>query len=120
MDGLPKPQRYFAVFAISCGTALTVIDGAIPNVALPTIAEDLGVDASAAVLIVSVYQLVLVMTLLPLSALGSRIGLKRMYQYGQCLFIGSALLCFLAPNLPLLLAARTLQALLCYQDGTVG
>jgi len=111
MDGLPKPQRYFAVLAISCGTALTVIDGAIPNVALPTIAEDLGVDASAAVLIVSVYQLVLVMTLLPLSALGSRIGLKRMYQYGQCLFIGSALLCFLAPNLPLLLAARTLQAL---------
>ena len=111
MDGLPKPQRYFAVFAISCGTALTVIDGAIPNVALPTIAEDLGVDASAAVLIVSVYQLVLVMTLLPLSALGSRIGLKRMYQYGQCLFMGSALLCFLAPNLPLLLAARTLQAL---------
>jgi len=111
MDGLPKPQRYFAVFAISCGTALTVIDGAIPNVALPTIAEDLGIDASAAVLIVSVYQLVLVMTLLPLSALGSRIGLKRMYQYGQCVFIGSALLCFLAPNLPLLLAARTLQAL---------
>ena len=111
MDGLPKPQRYFAVFAISCGTALTVIDGAIPNVALPTIARDLGVEASAAVLIVSVYQLVLVMTLLPLSALGSRIGLKRMYQYGQCVFIGSALLCFLAPSLPLLLAARTLQAL---------
>jgi DHA2 family multidrug resistance protein-like MFS transporter len=111
MDGLPKPQRYFAVLAISCGTALTVIDGAIPNVALPTIAQDLGVEASAAVLIVSVYQLVLVMTLLPLSALGSRIGLKKMYQYGQCVFIGSALLCFLAPSLPLLLAARTLQAL---------
>lgn len=111
MDGLPKPQRYLAVFAISCGTALNVIDGAIPNVVLPTIADDLGIDASAAVLIVSVYQLVLVMTLLPLSALGSRIGLRKMYQYGQCLFVGSALLCFLAPNLPWLLAARTLQAL---------
>jgi DHA2 family multidrug resistance protein-like MFS transporter len=111
MDGLPKPQRYLAVFAISCGTALNVVDGAIPNVALPTIAQDLGVDSSAAVLIVSVYQLVLVMTLLPLSALGSRVGLRRMYQYGQCVFMASALLCFLAPNLPLLLAARTLQAL---------
>lgn len=111
MDGLPKPQRYFAVFAISCGTALTIIDGAIPNVALPTIADDLGIPASAAVLIVSVYQLVLVMTLLPLSALGSRIGLRKMYQYGQCLFIGSAILCFFAPNLPWLLAARSLQAL---------
>ena len=111
MDGLPTPRRYLAIFAISCGTALNVIDGAIPNVALPTIARDLGIAPSAAVLIVSVYQLVLVMTLLPFSALGSRIGLRRLYQYGQCLFIGSALMCFFAPNLPLLLAARTLQAL---------
>ena len=111
MDGLSKPRRYFAVFAISCGTALNVIDGAIPNVALPTIARDLGIDPSSAVLIVSVYQLVLVMTLLPLSALGARIGLRRLYQCGQCVFIIGALLCFLAPSLPLLLAARALQAL---------
>jgi DHA2 family multidrug resistance protein-like MFS transporter len=68
-----------AVFAISCGTALNVIDGAIPNVALPTIATDLGISSAAAVLIVSIYQLVLVMTLLPFSALGSQIGLKRLY-----------------------------------------
>lgn len=111
MDGLPRPQRYLAIFAVSCGTALNVIDGAISNVALPTIARDLGVDSSASVLIVSVYQLVLVMTLLPFSALGSRIGLRRLYQYGQCVFIASAVLCFFAPNLPLLLAARTLQAI---------
>ena len=110
-DGLPTPRRYLAVFAISCGTALNVIDGAIPNVALPTIALDLGIDPSRAVMIVSVYQLVLVMTLLPFSALGARIGLRRLYQCGQCVFIFSALLCFLAPDLPLLLAARTLQAL---------
>ncbi len=111
MDGLPKPRRYLAVFAISCGTALNVIDGAIPNVALPTIARDMEIDPSAAVMIVSVYQLVLVMTLLPFSALGSRIGLRRLYQLGQAVFIASALLCFFAPNLPMLLAARTLQAL---------
>lgn len=110
-DGLPKPRRYLAVFAISCGTALNVIDGAIPNVALPTIARDLGIEPSAAVMIVSVYQLVLVMTLLPFSALGERIGLRRLYQAGQCVFVFSAVLCFFAPDLPLLLAARTLQAL---------
>ena len=110
-DGLPTPRRYLAVFAISCGTALNVIDGAIPNVALPTIARDLGIDPSTAVMIVSVYQLVLVMTLLPFSALGARIGLRQLYQGGQCVFIFSALLCFFAPDLPLLLAARTLQAL---------
>lgn len=99
------------MFALSCGTALNVIDGAIPNVALPTIAGDLGISSSAAVSIVSVYQLMLVMTLLPFSALGSRIGLRRLYLYGQGVFIVAALLCFLAPNLPLLLAARALQAL---------
>jgi len=87
------------------------MDGALPNIALPTIAREMNIDSSSAIMIVSVYQLILVMTLLPLSALGSRIGLRKMYQLGLCLFIGSALLCFLAPNLPLLLAARALQAL---------
>jgi len=63
------------VAGLSFGTALVVLDGGIANVALPTIAHDLGVDSSAAVLIVTVYQLVLVMALLPLSAVGERIGL---------------------------------------------
>ncbi|MBT4523116.1 MAG: MFS transporter [Halieaceae bacterium] len=111
MNGLEKPRRYLAIFAISCGSALMVMDGALPNVALPTIAQELNIDSSLAIMIVSVYQLVLVMTLLPLSALGGRIGLRRLYQLGLCLFIGSALLCFFAPNFPLLLAARALQAL---------
>lgn len=111
MDGLEKPRRYQAIFAISCGTALMVMDGALPNVALPTIARELNVDSSSAVLIVSVYQLMLVMTLLPLSALGSRIGLRKMYQLGLCVFIASAVLCFFAASLPWLLAARALQAL---------
>ncbi len=86
------------------------MDGALPNVALPTIAADLNISASDSVLLVSVYQLVLVMTLLPLAALGSRIGLRKMYQLGLCLFLVSAVLCFLAPSFPLLLAARCLQA----------
>ena len=88
-----------------------VMDGALPNVALPTIARELNIDSSSAIMIVSVYQLVLVMTLLPLSALGGRIGLRKMYQLGLCLFIGASLLCFFAPSFPLLLAARALQAL---------
>lgn len=111
MNGLEKPRRYFAIFAISCGTGLMVMDGALPNVALPTIARALNIDSSSAIMLVSVNQLVLVMALLPLSALSGRIGLRRQYQLGLCLFLGSALLCFFAPNFPLLLAARALQAL---------
>jgi DHA2 family multidrug resistance protein-like MFS transporter len=111
MDGLPTPRRYLAILAISCGTALAVIDGSVVTVALPTLAHDLRVHASSAVLVVTVYQLALVMTVLPFSALGSRIGLRRLYQYGQLAFLLATVLCFFARNLPLLLLVRAIQAL---------
>jgi MFS transporter, DHA2 family, multidrug resistance protein len=110
-DGMPAPRRYLAIAAISLGTILTVLDGQIAGVALPTIARDLKVDSAAAVLVVTVYQLVLVMTLLPFSGLGDKIGLKRLYQAGQLLFTLATGLCFFAKSLPLLLIARALQAL---------
>jgi DHA2 family multidrug resistance protein-like MFS transporter len=110
-DGLPKPRRFVAIVAISFGTALVVIDGAIVSVALPTIARDLSIEPSSAVAIVTVYQLVLVMTLLPFSALGTRIGLRRLYQYGQITFCVASALCFFAKSLPFLLVTRAAQSL---------
>ncbi len=110
-DGLPKPRRFVAIAAISAGTALTIIDGGIATVALPTIARDLNVGNSAVVTVVTVYQLILAMALLPFSGLGDRIGLKRMYQYGQLLFTVATLLCFFAKSLPFLLVVRAAQAL---------
>jgi DHA2 family multidrug resistance protein-like MFS transporter len=110
-DGLPTPRRYLAIAAISFGTALAVLDGAIIGVALPTVADDLGVSDSAAVAIVTVYQLTLVMTLLPFSALGTRIGLRRLYQYGQLLFAIATFLCFFANSLAFLIVVRVLQAI---------
>src|SRR6478609_4710560 len=107
-DGLPMPRRLTAIAAVSFGTALVVIDGAIATVALPTIAHDLHVDSSSAVAVVTVYQLVLVMLLLPFSGLGDRIGLKRLYQLGQLVFTVATLLCFFAKSLPFLLVVRAI------------
>jgi len=81
------------------------------SVALPTIARDLGVEPAAAVSIVTIYQLILVMTLLPFAALGTRIGLRRLYQYGQITFCVASALCFFAKSLPFLLVTRAAQAL---------
>jgi len=103
-------RLFFAVAAISLGTMLTIIDGSIATVALPTIARDLHVDNSSAVLVVTVYQLVLVMALLPFSALGDQIGLKRLYQAGQLVFTIATVLCFFAHSLGFLLVVRALQA----------
>ncbi|TPG12308.1 MFS transporter [Sphingomonas oligophenolica] len=110
-DGLPLPRRFYAIGAISFGTALIIIDGGVANVALPTIARDLHVGSSAVVSIVTIYQLTLVMLMLPFAALGERIGLKRMYQLGQLVFTIATLLCFFAKSLPFLLIVRAAQAI---------
>jgi DHA2 family multidrug resistance protein-like MFS transporter len=109
--GLPKPRRLWAIVAISFGTALFVLDGTIANVALPTIARDLGVEAGVVVNVVTVYQMVLVMALLPFANLGDRWGLRRVYQCGQVTFLVASALAFIAHSLPALLAIRALQAL---------
>lgn len=110
-DGLPLPRRFVAIGAISAGTALTIIDGGIATVALPTIATDLHVGSSAVVSVVTVYQLILAMMILPFAGLGDRFGLKRTYQFGQLLFTVATVLCFFAKSLPFLLVVRAAQAL---------
>ena len=53
---------------------MAVLDGSIANVALPTIAKDLGASAATSVWIVNAYQLTITVLLLPLAALGDRLG----------------------------------------------
>lgn len=110
-DGLPLPRRYVAIGAISAGTALVIIDGGIATVALPTIARDLHVDNSAVVAVVTVYQLILAMMILPFAGIGDKFGLKRTYQFGQLVFTVATMLCFFAKSLPFLLVVRAAQAL---------
>lgn len=109
--GLPAPRRYVAILALSLGTGMLVIDNAIANVALPTIARSLQISAASTVVIVTVYQVIMLMALLPLSALGDRVGHRRMYQSGQAVFLVASLGSALATSLPMLLAARCFQAL---------
>ncbi|TCM22369.1 DHA2 family multidrug resistance protein-like MFS transporter [Novosphingobium sp. PhB165] len=108
--GLEMPRRLWAIVAISFGTALFVLDGTIANVALPTIARDLSVEQGVVVNVVTVYQLVMVMALLPFANLGERLGLRRVYQTGQLIFMAASALAFLAHSLPTLLIVRAGQA----------
>ena len=82
-DGLPTPRRYLAMLAIAIGIAMAVLDGTVVNVALPSIARELGASPSAAVWVINAYQLVIVALLLPLASLGERVGYRRIYQVGH-------------------------------------
>ncbi|SHM62098.1 MFS transporter [Rhizobacter sp. OV335] len=111
LDGLPLPQRYAAVAAILGAIVLVVLDGAIANVALPSIAQQLQASPADAVWIVTAYQLAIVMFLLPAAAVGERLGYRRVFTAGIALFTVASVLCALAPSLPWLIAARCLQGL---------
>jgi DHA2 family multidrug resistance protein-like MFS transporter len=110
LDGLPMPRRVWAIVAISFGTALFVVDGAIANVALPTISHDLGVSNGVVTAVVTVYQLMMVMVLLPAATLGDRIGHRRLYQIGQVLFCLASAAAFFVSSFPMLMIVRAAQA----------
>jgi len=110
-DGLPTPRRHWSVAAIWLAMSMTVLDGSIANVALPTIARDLNASAAASIWIVNAYQLAITVTLLPLAALGDRLGYRRVYMVGLAVFTLGSLGCALSHSLALLTAARVLQGL---------
>jgi MFS transporter, DHA2 family, multidrug resistance protein len=110
-DGLPWERRRWAVAAIFTALAMSSLDTAIANVALPAISADLHVSPAEVVWVVNVYQIALVATLLPLGALGEILGHQRIYLGGLLLFTLASLGCALAWSLPSLLIARTLQGL---------
>ncbi len=105
-SGLPLPQRYYAILVVALGITLAVLDGAIANVALPTIAHDLRASAASSIWIVNAYQLSVTISLLPLASLGDRIGYKRVYLAGLALFTVASLGCALAGTLTQLALAR--------------
>lgn len=108
---LPIRRRVVAVIALSLGSLMLMIDASIAGVVLPTIAIDLGVKGSATLLVVTVYQLILAMTLLPLAAIGERFGYRRLYQAGFVLHATAGILCLLVDTLPVLIAVRAMQSL---------
>ncbi|WP_345827753.1 MFS transporter [Erwinia sp. HDF1-3R] len=109
MDGLPVPQRYGAILAIALGLTVAVMDGAIANVALPTIARDLLASPAESIWIVNAYQMAIIVSLLSLSFLGDIIGYRRIYQAGLVIFTCTSLFCAFSSTLGMLTLARVLQ-----------
>ncbi len=110
-EGLPAPRRHFAMATIIVGLTLAVLDGTIANVALPTIAQDFNAPAAASIWIVNGYQLAIVVSLLPLSALGEMFSYRKVYLWGTALFTLASLGCVMAESLNQLTLARVVQGL---------
>ncbi len=108
-DGLPTPQRYWAAATIWLALTLSVLDGSIANVALPTIAADLNAPAADSVWVVNAYQLAIVISLLPMAGVGEIVGFRQIFQLGIIVFSLGSLGCTFAHSLPTLAFARAIQ-----------
>ena len=78
-DGLPLPLRYWAILNLAVGMALSVLDSAIANIALPAIAKEIHASAADSIWVINAYQLAVVISLLPFASLGDIFGYRRIY-----------------------------------------
>ena len=110
-DGLPPGARGKAMLVVILGLALSILDSSIVNLALPAIAKDLNSSSAHSLWVVNAYQLASLVVLLPLAALGERLGYRRIYLVGMAVFAVSSLAAMLADSLTTLVLARALQGL---------
>jgi EmrB/QacA subfamily drug resistance transporter len=101
--------RVMAVYIV--GLFMTIIDGTIVNVALPTLAREFNV-ASTDIEWVSVAYLLAFAAVIPAAGwLGDRFGTKRVFLVALAIFVVASGLCGAAPTLRALVAFRVLQGL---------
>ena len=108
-DGLPQPQRRRAMLVVLAGLSKSVLDGAIANIALQTIAAELRTDPANAVWVVNAYQLAVTISLLPFASLGELRGYRRVFISGLAVFTRGSLACALSDSLITLVSSRVLQ-----------
>ena len=104
-------RKYIAVIALQIVLVMTVLDVTLVNVALPVLADKFSVSNSATVWIVTIYQLVITMLLLPVSSIGDLHSYKRTFLVGVVIFTLSSALCAAAQGYTMLVIARAIQGI---------
>src|SRR5215217_1825670 len=98
-----------ALVAAILGSAVVAVDATVVNVALPTIANELGGGLAGQQWVANAYLLTLSSLILVSGSLADLYGERRVFTLGVAGFGAASLLCALAPSVELLVAARALQ-----------
>jgi EmrB/QacA subfamily drug resistance transporter len=103
--------RWLALLVVASGMMLSVVNVSIVNIALPTMAADLGVDVPSISWVVTGF-LVTQATLIALAGrAGDLYGRRRVFIAGVLVLCAGSVLCALAPDAPTLVACRIVQAM---------
>ena len=106
---LTGSARVWGTLALSAATFMNVLDTSIANVSLPSIAGDLGVSPTQGTWVITSFAVANAIAVPLTGWLSQRFGQVRLFLASVMLFILSSMLCGLAPNMTLLIAARALQ-----------
>jgi EmrB/QacA subfamily drug resistance transporter len=99
-------KRWIGLLFIGISLIVISLDNTVVNVALPSIARELGASSSDLQWIVDAYILVFAALLLTMGGLGDRLGRKKLLQFGLVLFGLGSLAAALSPSTTSLLASR--------------
>ncbi len=102
-------RNYVAISAILIVLIMTVLDVTLINVALPVIAVKFGVSDSNAVWIITAYQLVITMLLLPMSSVGDRYSYRHCFMTGVVIFTVASVLCAASGSFAMIVVSRAIQ-----------
>jgi MFS transporter, DHA2 family, multidrug resistance protein len=106
---LEGSARLWGTIALSAATFMNVLDTSIANVSLPAIAGDLGVSPNQGTWVITSFAVANAIAVPLTGWLSQRFGQVRLFVASVLLFVVASWLCGLAPNMPLLIAARVLQ-----------
>ena len=98
-----------ALVAAILGSSVVAVDATVVNVALPSIADDLGGGLAGQQWVANAYLLTLGAFILVSGSLADIYGERRVFTIGVAGFGVASLLCALAPTVELLVVARGLQ-----------
>jgi len=104
-------RRWLSLVLLCSATFMTILDGSIINVALPTIQRELGFAVGNLQWIITGYALTYGGFLLFAGRASDLFGRRRLFLAGVTLFSLASLLCGLSPSQPLLIAARLVQGI---------
>ncbi|MER6784244.1 MFS transporter [Streptomyces sp. NPDC000658] len=102
-------RKWWPLTAVCLGAFILLVDVTIVNVALPSMAADLGASFTSLQWVIDGYALALAALLLASGSLADRFGHRRSYVCGLGVFGLASLACGLAPNAEVLIAARVVQ-----------
>ncbi|MGI5335938.1 MFS transporter [Streptomyces sp. CA-181903] len=104
-------RKWWPLVAVCLGTFVFLLDTTVLTVALPDIGNDLSAPLSALQWVVTIYPLVLAVSLLTVGASADRHGARAVYLAGLAVFGVASLACGLAPTTGVLIAARAVQGI---------